>query len=290
MPTASVVDWSEELLFSLLLDCGSSLQYTSDMALSFVGGAIFIRNLYDFAPAKAGNRNVANAADLQPRLITTLLSPCLRTSMTYGCLNMVGVAVGMLDGDRVSPGANGAREEGSSVLYGDGSSVSSAGVTVSSSKGASVGDLLGNVRDAGDVGSELGSDVANRVGGVSAEVVGVTIGVDGAVHGFEVTDAAVVRSTVGSGDVGSTEGLLEGANEGALLGADDDDPVGNVGLLEGIGGGLSAIGGQVGIFDFRSDSSGGASDGVSVGSPRSERAYALPLQRGTQQASICSTY
>jgi hypothetical protein len=172
------------------------------MALRFIGGARFIQNLYETAPATALKRNVARAAAFIPRSIVSDSSPNRRTSMTCGYLNTVGVAVGtlvvgdmvgLLLGVAVSPGANGTLVKGSTVGYGDGSRVSSEGAELGSTVGVSdggsegrpLGPADGGGEGVGDVGSELGWSVGTGVGGVGADVVGEAEGcaVDGAADG-----------------------------------------------------------------------------------------------------------
>jgi hypothetical protein len=113
VPTGGVPDWFDEELEATVSLAPSkaacSLQNSSEMALRFVGSARFIKNLYETAPTTARKRNFAKAAAFEPLSIVTASSPNRRTSITYGCLNNVGVAVGMLVGTPVSPGANGAR-------------------------------------------------------------------------------------------------------------------------------------------------------------------------------------
>ena len=98
-----------EVAVSLVSEVPSSLQNSSDIALRFVGSARFIQNLYATAPSTGLKRNCARAAAFAPRSIVTEFVSNRRTSMTFGCLNTVGVAVGMPVGAAVSPGANGAR-------------------------------------------------------------------------------------------------------------------------------------------------------------------------------------
>jgi hypothetical protein len=110
-------DWSEKLkaTVSLASEAACWDQNSSEIALRFVGNACFIQSLYPSAPGTALKRNVARAAAFEPRSIVTASSPNRRTSMRYGCLYIVGVAVGTLVGAAVSPGANGAPVPGARV-------------------------------------------------------------------------------------------------------------------------------------------------------------------------------
>ena len=196
-----------KLAVPLASEAACAFQNSSEIALRFAGDARFIQNLYPIARGTALKRNVAQAAAFEPRLIVTFSLPDRRMSMRYGCLNTVGVAVGMLVGAAFSPGANGARVSGSNVGYGDGSRVSSEGAQLGStvgipdgsSVGGSLGSAVGGSDGAGDVGSRLGCAVGAGVGGVGTRVVGAAEGwgVDSVADGSGVVGVVVVGMPVG---------------------------------------------------------------------------------------------